>query len=476
MASCFRGLADDWSAMFFNPGGLTQLDSKWTIGGSVGIIMPRADYTAHAYPLAPFPGMYTNEREVANKNFYVPSFGIFFKPSEKIVLGLGVYAPFGLGTEWDLLDLPDYFGNAEGISKVSEHNSDHQVINIQPTAAIKLTDKISVGLGVSYIWGKMDLDMVKLIMNPLTQEVPGIGFTTWQLLQYQFGQQGLQLPDLTTDQKNRIPVESNLSGTGSSYGFNFGIHIALSEKFSFGLSGRYCTDLKLSGPLAQTIIGNGDALKYGMLDAVPAVVYADPTDPTDTGEETKKLLTGIFASQYTPEENDAEADLPLPMTIGGGIAFKPSPKLTLTADVSWTNWASWDEIIIRVEGGDNRSMKENWVNTIEMGAGFELLVMESETKQIFLRGGFYTVDTPVPDETISPTILDPGRRNVITGGLGLNMGKIAFNFVGEYILFAKRDVPAAQYTWDPDTGMADNYAGLYNATAYVFTLGTTISL
>ena len=50
MASCFRGLADDWSAVFFNPAGLTQLGTKWTIGGSMGIIMPSGSYNAHAYP------------------------------------------------------------------------------------------------------------------------------------------------------------------------------------------------------------------------------------------------------------------------------------------------------------------------------------------------------------------------------------------------------------------------------------------
>ena len=43
MGSCFRGLADDWSAVFFNPAGLTQL-GKITIGGSLGIIMPGGDY------------------------------------------------------------------------------------------------------------------------------------------------------------------------------------------------------------------------------------------------------------------------------------------------------------------------------------------------------------------------------------------------------------------------------------------------
>ena len=123
MGSAFRGLADDWSAVFFNPAGLTQLDGKWNIGISCGLIMPRGSYTASPYPAQylPFSGMNTTEVDAVARNFPVPAVGIFFKPSEKVVFGLGVYAPFGLGAEWDLVDLPADYGNATGISKDNEH-------------------------------------------------------------------------------------------------------------------------------------------------------------------------------------------------------------------------------------------------------------------------------------------------------------------------------------------------------------------
>jgi len=468
MGSCFRGLADDWSAVFFNPAGLTQL-GKWTIGGSTGLIIPRGSYTADPYPVYPFSGMYTTQVDATPKNFYVPSIGVFYKPSEKLVVGVGVYAPFGLGTEWDLLTLPLSYGNATGISKQNETYSDHQVIDVQPTVAFKLSEKISVGLGVSYVWGKMTIDQVVLAWNPVLGEVaPDV--SRWKALQLAVASMGGTLPDLTADQ-DRIAVENNLSGDGSAYGFNFGLHFKLSEKLSVGFSGRYWTDLKLSGTNKKTMIMHGDATKAAVIQGIPANYLADQSDPT--GEVNKAQLLALFSGQNIPDEYDAKANLPLPMTLGGGIAFKPCPKLTLTADFSWTNWAKWDKIAITGENHDTINMEENWKNTLEIGGGFEFLAAERESSQFFVRGGFYTVDTPAPDETMSPTILDPNRRYVITGGLGLNLGKISFNLAYEHVLFKDKDVK--EYVFDPTTGAAENYAGLYKFHASVITFGTSIS-
>ena len=467
MGSCFRGLADDWSAVFFNPAGLTQL-GKWTIGGSTGLIIPRGSYTAAPYPVYPFSGMYTTQVDVAPKNFYVPSIAVFYKPSEKFVVGLGVYAPFGLGTEWDLLKLPASYGNATGISKQNESSSDHQVIDIQPTVAFKLSEKISVGLGLSYVWGKMDIDQVVLPLNPMLAEIqPGV--SKWAALQLAVATLGGTLPDLTADQ-DRLVVENDLSGDGSAYGFNFGLHFKLSEKLSVGFSGRYWTDLKLSGTNKMIKIMSGDATKAGVIQTIPANYLADQNDPT--GEVNKAQLLALFSGQNISEEYDAKANLPLPMTLGGGIAFKPCPKLTLTADFSWTNWAKWDKIAITGKNHETINLEENWKNTIELGGGFEFLAMEKESSKFFVRGGFYTVNTPAPDETMSPTILDPNRRYVITGGLGLNLGKISFNLAYENVLFKDKNVE--QYVFDSTTGAAQNYAGLYKFHASVITFGTNI--
>ena len=457
MGSAFRGLADDWSAVFFNPAGLTQLEGL-TIGFSGGMIAPRGDYNAYAYPaqMVPFSGMITGTAvEAEPKNFFVPALGIFKKLNDKMSVGLGVYAPFGLGTEWNLVDLPADYGNATGISKKNESYSDHQVINIQPTFAYQVSDKLSIGIGACYTWGKMDLDMVKIAFNPAA--------ANWDMITQGLLAAGLTLEPLTMDQY-RLVVENNLSGTGSAYGVNVGALYNVSEK------------LALSGDFKQTYIMHGDPEKVAVLSMVPGESFPG-------GEATKTSLLGVFSGQnVTMYDGDVDADLPLPLTAGIGLGYKASDKLTLSVDVSMTNWASWDVITLEQEGDQKTEMKEDWKNTIEAGAGLEYLAMDGADKQVFVRGGFYTVASPVPDETMSPTILDPSRRYVITGGLGLNMGKVALNLAAEYVLFGETDIKDYVFdynplnTEDPGTGVAENYAGIYNFKALVVTLGASISL
>jgi len=216
------------------------------------------------------------------------------------------------------------------------------------------------------------------------------------------------------------------------------------------------------------MIMHGDATKYGILSAVPDAAFASESDPTGTA--TKQSLLALFSGTNISTTSDVTADLPLPITAGAGMAYKATEKLTLVADVSWTQWSAWDIIEAEVEGGDNIELKQNWKNTVEIGCGAEYLASE----KIALRGGFYTVGTPVPDETMTPTIPDPNRRYVITGGFGLNLGKITFNLAGEYVLFPDKTVE--HYEFDFATGVAENYAGDYEFNAIVITAGAQINL
>lgn len=453
MGSAFRGLADDWSAVYFNPAGATQF-GKWEIGFSAGMIMPRGSYEAYPYPAAPFAGMKTEDVDAEARNFLVPAFGIFYKPCEKWTVGLGVYAPNGLGTEWDLMDVPAGYGPS-AMTKEKEHFSDHQVIDIQPTAAYKVTDKFSVGLGVKYTWGKMVLDQVALPFNPLLPHAATLAT---------FG-----LP--WSADYNRLIAASNLDGSGSAFGANLGLLYKFSDKLSVGLSGRYSTDLKLKGSMKTKIILPTNATYYGALVAAaqnPA--YADYA----------QLLTqaaGAFSgATYLDEEiDDIEAALPLPWVAGIGVAYKPICRLTLTADVSMTNWSAWDEV--EVKQGDDviQTLLLDWENTLEIGLGAEYLAWDAGCKKLFVRAGGYTVPSPVPDETMNPTLLDPNTRTVITAGLGLHMGKLAVDLAYENVMFGEKDITEYYPVNSPD-GMYENFAGKYNFHANVFTLAVSYSI
>ena len=471
MGGSFRGLANDWSAAYYNPAGLTQLSGKWSFGFSGAYIMPRGSHTPYAYPAAQFPfsGYYTNQRDAEKRNFPVPALGIFFKPNDAFVVGLGVYAPNGLGAEFDLIDIPTSYGNTTGFSREYEHYSDHMVINVQPTFALKVSDFLSVGLGLSYMWGKMDLNMGMMAYNPLLAEVAP-GLTSWAAINAIVGGAGLTLTALTADQY-RLATELGAETTGSAYGANFGLLFTISDQFQFGLNARYSTDLKLSGKLTQTLIMHGDPAKFNVL-ANPALAAAFTANGINQME-----VAGLFSGQNVDQidDEDVDADLPLPMEIGGGIAFKPIPKLTITADAKWTNWKKWDKIEVVPATSDQLELHLDWEDTIELMAGIEAMVVDNANSQVFLRGGFYTVNSPVPNTTLNPTLLDPARRTGITGGLGIKFGAVSIDAAVEYVMFAEKDLPQSEYTFSA-TGVQDNYAGKYDFKAFIPYIGATIDL
>jgi long-chain fatty acid transport protein len=469
MGSAFRGLADDWSAAYFNPAGITQFSGKWEIGLSLGMIMPRGSYQAYPYADRPFAGLSTEKVDATARNFLVPAMGVFYKATEKLSLGLSVYAPNGLGTEWDLISVPAAYGNPGAISKEKEFFSDHQVIDIQPTVAYKLSEKLSVGLGVKYTWGKMDLREVMLPLTDLQIYNAYGGQLPIQTIDALLGgikQIGLLSPALPDIDPNRVIADINLEGTGFAYGANLGVLFKASEKLSIGLSGRYSTDLKLKGDFKITA-GMPDFRNH-----VDALVGAGQLDAT-TAAGLKAKFNGT--NQPLADVKDVEANLPLPMVIGGGIAFKANERLTVTADASFTNWKAWDKIEITKDGKAVNEFELNWENTLEIGAGVEWLAKQTECKKLFLRLGGYTVDSPVPDETMNPTLLDPSRRYVVTGGFGLKMGKISIDLAYEHVFFAQKDIPASKYVVGAE-GYPMNFAGKYNFNANVITLATTISL
>ena len=462
MGSAFRGLSDDWSAAFFNPAGITQF-GKWNIGISAGYIMPRGSFQAYPYPTLPSAAQITEKVNASDRNFLVPALGIFYKATEKLSVGLGVYAPFGLGTEWDLYKVPAGYGNAKAISKEKESFSDHQVIDIQPTVAYKLSDKLSIGLGVSYIWGKMVLDQVKLVPNPLAANWAQIGGIPILL--------GLSTtPWPWNTDMNRIIAESNLDGSGTAYGANLGILFKPFEKLSIGVSGRYSTDLKLKGDMKQTVAYPGDPEKSAVVNMVPDALF--PGGAAAKGQ----LLGALSGANVVTENKDIKADLPLPWTVGIGLAFKPSCCWTITADASLTNWSAWDVIEIDKGAAGKDEMPQNWENTLEIGLGAEFLALNMDGKKLFIRAGGYTVPSPVPDESLNPTLLDPNTRTVGTFGLGFVMGKISVDLAYERVMFPDKDLPASEYVFNATKGYQENFPGKYSFNANVITLATTISL
>ena len=108
------------------------------------------------------------------------------------------------------------------------------------------------------------------------------------------------------------------------------------------------------------------------------------------------------------------------------------------ADVSWTQWSSFDKLVINFGGSLNTSPSvttENWRDTWRFSTG----VTYNPTAQLAVRTGFAFDQTPVPDaEHRTPRIPDNDRYWVSVGA-----GYAFSDTVGADIGYAHLFVPDA---------------------------------
>jgi long-chain fatty acid transport protein len=132
MGSAFAGVAagnGSLSAMFWNPATLTKTSGLQFSLIASGII-PYANMTDSTGAKSGDVGL----------NAVVPAGYVSYQFNDKIWLGLGLNVPFGLGT----MAPTDWSASGRYYNRTSELRA----INVNPTLAYKITDDLSVGLGV----------------------------------------------------------------------------------------------------------------------------------------------------------------------------------------------------------------------------------------------------------------------------------------------------------------------------------------
>ena len=191
MGGAFVGLANDFSAAYWNPAGLAQITkASFSLYGAD--IIP-----AGTWAFAP----YGIDACSTPAHYLIPGLGFFTPLGKKFVVGVYVYAPSGAGAEWDGEDLANLTGGEAFIWK-----SKLGIFTISPSVAYKISDKIMIGATADINYGMLTMD----------QPSPGIG-------QY----------------------SEDLKGWAASG--TLGLLVKPSEKFSIGLSYKLPFTAKLKG-------------------------------------------------------------------------------------------------------------------------------------------------------------------------------------------------------------------------------------
>jgi len=148
-ADAFTAQADDASAIFYNPAGLTQIQGTQISVGALGLF-PEFRFEANAGPDEAM------RLPTLIPHVYVASdLGL-----DRWRFGIGVNDTYGINTDW----------GDKGPLRVLVDKAKLATFDIAPTAAYQLTDSLSVGVALNVIYGQLDLQRNVTLGPPPTPE------------------------------------------------------------------------------------------------------------------------------------------------------------------------------------------------------------------------------------------------------------------------------------------------------------------
>ncbi len=309
-------------------------------------------------------------------------------------MGLGGVSIFG--------DASNIFYNLAGLSKMntkwsfmagacgifsttafSLENSVYQTITDNPTgirffvyAARMVTEKLGVGVGVYTPFGSsakwdddwigaqliQDISMKVILIQPtLSYQINdvfsiGAGF--------KIARDNVELNKALSYSSAATTGQVNLSGSTKSYRFNSGILITPGEEWSIGVDYRSKIVMKM-----------------------------------EDGDATFILPTSV--ESVIPAKNHFNSELPLPVNLDLGIAYKPYQKLTLALELNYVFWGAYDTLKFEFEEKPellNSSNPREYTNSMIFRVGGEYIT----NVMLTFRAGFYYDLTPTNKEYFNP--------------------------------------------------------------------------
>lgn len=97
MGGAFVAQADDPSAVYFNPAGITQLE-KFQFSIGISPITPSATFKSDQTG---------KDTDAKKQTFYIPNFYATLKMTDSLSFGLGAFSNFGLATECQVIGKVD---------------------------------------------------------------------------------------------------------------------------------------------------------------------------------------------------------------------------------------------------------------------------------------------------------------------------------------------------------------------------------
>ncbi|MGE0081570.1 MAG: OmpP1/FadL family transporter [Thiohalomonadaceae bacterium] len=390
------------AAVMNNPATLGLMEDGNRLDFAIGALRP--DVSA-SHPMSP------TDWDSDGDAYYMPAFGWAHKAGQ-LTYGFAAFAQGGMGTEYSGGGSGTAFtqmtlrGAGADPSLVADwdERSEVGVMRLIIPLAFNVNEQLTVGGSIDWVRATMDLQMA------MPASVMG---------------DMLMNPNSTVGTIDGSLTTALMTMTGGNPNNLYGGYFDFSDSSDF--SGE-TEGSGLAGKLGVTFKVN-ESLTVG-------ATYHSETDMGD--------LTGSADMQvaFTPDGNPANAmvqtvpgkikikNFQWPSTFGVGVAFQPSERLMVAADVKRINWSDVMKdfkMVFTADGGMgdlNATMFQDWDDqtVYQFGAAFKA------TDTITLRAGANIAENPIPDRTVHylfPAIVE----NHYTVGIGYDIpsnGEINF--------------------------------------------------
>lgn len=225
MGGAFTAQADDPTAIFFNPGGITQLKGTQVSAG-VSLVRPETTFQSNGNPvMGSTPGQ---ETDVKGRNWLIPNGYITHKLNDMFSFGLGAFSHFGLGVEW-----PKSF---EGRYSEGTMKTVLTTTAISPVIGFAPVKWVSFGLGPVLQYIDLNVQNFVFVAPPV--------------------------PPLTENRNLSQTAEAKLKGNDWAWGLNAGVLLHLPENFSLGASYLSRVSHEITGGKQELrLLSNGALIK-----------------------------------------------------------------------------------------------------------------------------------------------------------------------------------------------------------------------
>lgn len=365
--------AADASTIFYNPAGLSKLDSS-QISVNANIVFPSIRYEADsATDFTGLPVQGSKSGKIT-KTTVAPHIYGAYKVNDNLTVGLGVYVPFGSATEYEKDSVLRHNINKLGLTSIA----------VEPVAAWKLNERHSFGAGI--------------IAQHTSAELRK--YADWGIQQ--------KAKALTATPSNptaaaQIKADGHADVKGSDWGFGYQL------AWMWDINDRARVGVNYRSKVSHTLKGDAEWA-------------ADDTAAKQLWDANKLAPLG-----YTANEK-AGVKIVTPESLSVHGMYKVSDKTDLFGDVTWTRHSRFNkaELVFEKEKSiangkksDRTTITPNWRNTYKVAFGGSYQV----TEPLQLRAGIAFDKSPVRNADYRMNSLPDGNRIWFSVGAKYQLGK-----------------------------------------------------